>query len=120
MANPHMEMGGLYGSSKYKQLDVLPDHLKPKTLLFEKGTSIEKVLEKMFLSYINCPFIIKPDRAERGIGVKLITKLAELENSTPILQADYIIQEYVDYPLRPGCFFTECLMKKRRDPLIGH
>jgi hypothetical protein len=113
MANPRMEMGGLYSTSKYKQLSLLPDHLKPKTLFFKKDTSIDKIIEQTSLSNITYPFIIKPDRAERGIGVKLITHQAELENYSLMIEADFIIQEYVNYPFEAGVFFYRMPYEKK-------
>jgi hypothetical protein len=105
LANPRMEMGGLYGASKYKQLRLLPDHLKPKTLFFKNGTRIGQILKQIPLSNINYPLIAKPDRAERGIGVKLITDQVELENYNSSIKSDFLIQEYIDHPFEAGVFF---------------
>jgi hypothetical protein len=113
MTNPDMEMGGLYGASKYRQLNYLPDHLKPKTLIFKKENSIEKIIEQISVSDIKLPFIVKPDRAERGIGVKLIAGYAELESYIHATKADFIVQEYISHPFEAGVFFYRMPYEKK-------
>jgi hypothetical protein len=103
-ANPGIEMGGLYGASKFKQLRQLSDHIKPKTIYCTTGTDQKQILQVIKTSDIDFPIILKPDCGERGKGVLLIRNVHELEQVTA-LQADFVLQEYIDYSFEAGVFF---------------
>ncbi|MBA3901698.1 MAG: hypothetical protein H0X62_16100 [Bacteroidetes bacterium] len=103
--NPVMEAGGLFGTSKYKQLNFLSDNLKPKTILIHPGTFIGAVMEKLKREEITFPFIAKPDKAERGIGVELLHDLPGLEKYLKNVSFDFIIQEYISFPFEAGVFY---------------
>jgi hypothetical protein len=106
ITNPLIEAGGLFGSSKKKQLDYLPADLKPITILLLPNTSLDEVkilLDKNGISY---PFIAKPDRAERGIGVELIKTEEQLISYFGKANFDILIQEFIDMNVEAGVFYT--------------
>ncbi|MCC5928710.1 MAG: hypothetical protein JJU28_05640 [Cyclobacteriaceae bacterium] len=104
LANPGMEMGGLYGASKFKQLCQLSDLHKPKTIFCAAGTVPEQLTEALRKFDINFPLILKPDCGERGKGVVLIRNNDDLARQ-PTLQSNCVIQEYIDYPFEAGVFY---------------
>ncbi len=104
LANHGMEMGGLYGASKFKQLRQLSDQIKPTTVFCEAGTDSAQLLQAIEIAEISFPVILKPDCGERGKGVLLIRNDIELAQQ-PVLQADSVIQTYIDYGFEAGVFF---------------
>ncbi len=108
--NPDMEAGGLFGASKYRQLAYLPDFLIPKTILIEKNTNLEKILDKLQEAKIDFPMIAKPDRSERGKGVVLIKTRHELflnyhrHSDLNDANYDYLLQEYIEYGFEAAVF----------------
>ncbi|WP_339924898.1 hypothetical protein [uncultured Cyclobacterium sp.] len=105
LANPDMEMGGLYNCSKYRQLSKLPDALKPKTIFLQTGSSLESASKALILHGINYPIIAKPDRGERGTAVKVIGCTEQLENYLQESQSDVLLQEFIQSPFEAGVFY---------------
>lgn len=103
--NPGMETGGLYALSKYPQLCQLPDEDVPKTLFFGRPETSEVVLSAIRASGIGFPVIVKPDRAERGIGVEKINSQNELIKHLASIHYDFLVQEFVAAPFEAGVFY---------------
>jgi len=100
-----MSMGGLYGSSKYDALKLLPTENVPKTLLLHPGTSIEKVMEQMESTDLDFPLVIKPDQGERGKGIQLLENKEQLSVAITTHPTPFLIQEYIDFPFEAGVFY---------------
>jgi hypothetical protein len=107
ITNPLIETGGLFGASKARQLAYLSNELKPKTILFTANDSKESILNRMESENISYPFIAKPDRAERGIGVALIHSEEEFYKYLSSIRCDFIVQPYIDYPFEAGVFYIK-------------
>jgi hypothetical protein len=107
IANPLIETGGLFGSSKKKQLDHLPPELKPITLFIKQNSSLAEIQSTLESNKFSYPFIAKPDRAERGVGVELIKDDAQLTSYFEKAHFDTIIQEYIDMKFEAGVFYTK-------------
>lgn len=103
--NPGMETGGLYGLSKYRQLIQLSEEHIPKTLIFDRSKSPETVLSTIHDKGLRFPVIIKPDQAERGIGVEKINSEKELVKHLESIHYDFLIQEFVEVPFEAGVFY---------------
>lgn len=102
--NPGIEMGGLFGASKYRQLQHLSDECKPITLLFQPGIKLHVLKYTLYHHGISFPFIIKPDCAERGIGVHLVEDEVYLENILSDISYAFLVQQYIDYEFEAGVF----------------
>ncbi|MCC5932037.1 MAG: hypothetical protein JJU28_22520 [Cyclobacteriaceae bacterium] len=102
--NPEMEMGGLFGASKYRQLEHLSDDFKPITLLFQPGIASQDLLDKLNRAGIKYPFILKPDLAERGRGVHLVEDESYLKNLLTKVSYPFIVQEYIQGEFEAGVF----------------
>lgn len=107
-ANPALENGGLYNYSKFDAQNHFPQVNLPATCLIHSNEDIRLILEKVRTQQILFPFIIKPDKGERGKGVKLIINRNELEKyllDQP--REDYLIQEFVEQSQEYGVFFVK-------------
>jgi hypothetical protein len=98
-----------YGASKYKQQSYIPNQLKPKELFFSATSkSIDELAVLLQEGQITYPLIIKPDFAERGVGVRLIENEQELgDYLTKGLEGEFIIQEYINEQLEFGVFYVK-------------
>ena len=98
-ANPGIETGGLVGESKIKLLKKLPQSLVPPTVFVPHGEAIEKVHQALDHSGIQYPIIAKPNIGSRGFLVKKITSPSELATFLSQQHVDFLLQEYVAYPV---------------------
>src|SRR5689334_3720527 len=72
-SNPGIFAGGMMGESKFEVLSMLPEDVKPKTLLSKHGSSLEAVKKLMQENDLAFPVIFKPDLGERGWMVRRIS-----------------------------------------------
>ena len=111
-ANPDMEMGGLYNCSKYRQLRKLPPELIPKTVFLQSGTSFKMAQKALAKMAINFPLIAKPDRGERGTGVKVVENEEELATYLKRNSTDILLQEFIQTSFEAGVFYYRLPSKK--------
>ena len=109
-ANPSLPYGGLSIASKTKILERFKDRkqflhqqLIPRKMNFDD----RKNLAQSFLEAHTFPIIAKPDRGVVGIGVRKIDAEKDLDDILNIMPADYMLQQYCDYPLEYGIFFCK-------------
>lgn len=94
------------GESKSEVLNLVPDEVKPKTVLIKLPASREVVLEEMKKNALSFPVIFKPDLGERGWMVKRIHKEQEIDHYLAETKIDFIVQELVDLPLEFGVYYV--------------
>lgn len=104
-ANPVMENGGLFGTSKYNLHQYIPSHLTPKTILVYHKLSEQDLLKYMKNEGMAFPVIAKPDMGERGRLVKLLKNVDELNAYRERVHVEFIIQEFIDYSNEMGVFY---------------
>jgi hypothetical protein len=104
-ANPRIRNGGFIMESKKDIYDQLPAGVSPVTCYFESGTPPEAVWNGMEDCGLQFPVIAKPDHGERGLGVKKINDVAELEDYARRMPVAWLLQEYIDYPHEAGIFY---------------
>ena len=102
--NPSIEMGGFFGERKDEILDLIPQEYKVKGVPIYRKKSIEDLQAILSSNNLNFPLVAKPNIGERGEGVKIVRSKEELEAYNES-ESDYIIQEYIDYPLELGVLF---------------
>lgn len=100
-----METGGMYYESKWKIFQKIPSAFYPTTLYVDTHQSLEAIVLMMKGANVSFPIIAKPDRGERGFGVKKIDNISDLNNYRTIVRAPFLIQAYVDYPLELSVFY---------------
>ena len=98
-SNPSIETGGMFFESKWKIFELTPKEYFPATVLIYEDDDMGIIKEKMNATGIQFPAIAKPDRGERGWGVKKIASLNELADYKLSMGVQFLIQAYVNYPL---------------------
>ncbi|MFM9944102.1 MAG: hypothetical protein ACKVQB_02595 [Bacteroidia bacterium] len=105
-ANPGIDNGGLFGESKIEILNKFGDEYKAKTFFHKAGENIDNTLEILKTRNFELPLIAKPNIGERG---DMVAKVDEMDKLAEILKVndnkDYIIQEFVTYPLEFGVLY---------------
>jgi RimK-like ATP-grasp domain len=101
--NPSFERGGFQHYSKKKVLDLIPAAYKPTTFLATSTYDFLDVIKKNDLQF---PLIAKPDMGERGKGVVKIGSATEAVALAETIDCEHIIQDFVDYPLEIGVFYS--------------
>lgn len=94
------------GESKFDVLTLIPDPLKPKTVLIKLPASVTSVTKTMAAHGLTLPLIFKPDLGERGWMVRRIKTEQDIENYLREIKIDFIAQELVDYPLEFGVYYV--------------
>ena len=105
-ANPSIDMGGFFGERKSEIMDLIPSSYVVKSIhvtRIHSSDSLAKIIEEAELTL---PLILKPNVGERGEGVKLCLTIEDLF-AYGESQSDYLIQEYVDYPLEIGVLYSK-------------
>jgi len=105
-SNPSILTGGMMGESKYEVLKLVPDTVKPKTLLVKLPTTVTSITEMMRTSGLTLPIIFKPDLGERGWMVRKIRSEAEISQYLGEVKIDFLIQELVDLPMEFGVYYV--------------
>ena len=104
-SNPSILTGGMMGESKYAVLEMLPESLKPKTILIKLPTTVTHVTKVMHTSGLTFPIILKPDLGERGWLVRRIKNEQDIERYLMEIKIDFIMQELVDLPFEFGVYY---------------
>jgi hypothetical protein len=112
-ANPSIKNGGMAMESKNDIYNLIPDQYIPKTLLIERHASIDKILVMMALSRITFPVIVKPDIGMKGLGVQKIHNDIELARYNLKISKNYLIQEFINYPVEVGIFYARLPYEKK-------
>ena len=103
-ANPSIENAGFLLESKQQIYDLLPEGSYPRTVYCQKKLlmGLMNGLGRHGLSY---PVIAKPDIGQRGMGVELLKDECQLIRYAARSKVDFLLQEYIDYPLEIGVFY---------------
>ncbi len=108
-SNPSIEFGGMLGEKKSDIFPLLPDKYIPITKLIKKGEGKRSTIEGRKIGY---PLIAKPDVGERGAWVRKIDTENDLIAYTDSCPVDFLLQEFVDYPIELGVFFVRLPSKE--------
>lgn len=104
-ANPSIDNGGMSGESKWDILKNIPTSLLPATVFVRRGSSLPEIENLMRDANIHYPIIAKPDVGERGIQVNKINDDRQLTAYVNAASNDFLIQEFIDYPVELGVFY---------------
>jgi hypothetical protein len=105
-SNPSIETGGMFFESKWNIFKLIPEKYFPTTILVNETDTIVDIEMALKNSNIQFPIIAKPNRGERGWGVRKLKstlELTEYRNNTP---SEFLIQSYVDLPLEFSVFYS--------------
>lgn len=102
--NPSIDMGGFFGEHKDEILDLIPSSHKAVGIHVRSPKTIDELKQILAEYNLKFPVVAKPNVGERGDGVQIVRDIASLA-AYDKLKSDYIIQEYIDYPLELGVLF---------------
>lgn len=111
--NPKIEMGGFAGESKIGILNQIPKKYLPNTIYSYKLENIKKLRTKLKNQQIKFPCVAKPDIGERGLGIKICKNLDELIEYKQNANFDFIVQEFIDYPIELAILYYRFPDKKQ-------
>jgi hypothetical protein len=95
----------MFFESKWSIFKLIPKEYYPSTILVNKEDDVTVIAAKMKGAGIEFPIIAKPDRGERGWGVRKIASANELTFYKKAMKIDFLIQAYVHYPLEFSIFY---------------
>jgi hypothetical protein len=104
-SNPSIESGGLLGESKIDILNLINDAYKPVTVFVKRTWDVDIATSQFIHADLDFPVIAKPNAGERGWGVEKIETMAALQAYHQKSPVDYLIQEYIPFPLELGVFY---------------
>jgi hypothetical protein len=104
-SNPGIEMGGMFGESKFEILRRIHSDLIPKTIVVDHTSDVRTVLQKLSDAGYSFPVIFKPDLGERGFMVKRINNPNDVEAYLEKIHVRFLVQELVTLPFEFGVFY---------------
>jgi hypothetical protein len=104
-SNPTLTFGGFEGESKREMYDQLPPGTYPKTLLISHDIDFTKALRIVERNKFGYPFAVKPDVGMMGFMFRTISNEEEFKQYHELMPADYLVQEFVEYPLELSVFY---------------
>lgn len=99
-ANPGIPTGGFAGESKGAILHALEHGGAPVAaftiLAADAAPDVRALQAARFAESHGMPLVLKPDRGERGSGVRIVRTPEALEGAVRALTVDTVLQEYID------------------------
>ncbi len=110
--NPKIEMGGFAGESKMGIFNQIPKKYLPKTIFISKNQNFNDVQKIFKEKGIIFPCVAKPDVGERGLAVQVCKTINDIEKYMFKVKADFIIQDFIDYPMELAILYYRFPNKK--------
>ena len=104
-ADPCIDYGGFFGESKMEILRQIPKEYLPKTIFIEKQSDLKTIVDRLIQEDLVYPIICKPDVGERGTQVEKLYSNYDLVQYLSNVQADFIIQEFINYDIELGVLY---------------
>jgi hypothetical protein len=104
-SNPTLAFGGFEGEAKSNIYKQLPQELCPQSIYIHPSLPFGEVINKLRLSGISYPFVVKPDIGMMGLLFRKIETEQQLKIYHSQMPATYIIQEFVDMPCEVSIFY---------------
>ena len=104
-SNPTLTFGGFEGESKKEMYDQLPPGTYPKTILVPHTVTLNEAENMVAANHFAYPFAVKPDVGMMGFMFRTISNRKEFAQYHQLMPADYLVQEFVDYPLELSVFY---------------
>ncbi len=104
--NPGIDAGGFYGEHKTEIMKHISSEYLTKTILIPLGIAFDELPKLLINNDLQYPIIAKPNVGERGTSVAKIHTYEELHQFHETAKADYLIQEFITYPIELGVLFS--------------
>ncbi|MDQ2753691.1 MAG: hypothetical protein M3R72_11780 [Bacteroidota bacterium] len=111
--NPTLTFSGFEGESKREMYEQMPRNLYPSTVYVsaaEEPIYIAKHLQEAGISF---PFIAKPEIGTQGLMCRKINDMNELLRYHSFINANYVIQTFVDLAEEYSVFYIRYPNEKR-------
>ncbi len=82
----------------------MPAEYYPVTIFIPPGTPAADVISWVANAGIQYPMVVKPDRGMQGILFRIIENEGQLLTYHQLVPVEYIVQQYVDYPIEVSVF----------------
>lgn len=102
-ANPTLTFGGYEGENKMEMYNQLPEGTYPKTIFI--SCRISKPDLETLARQFSFPVAVKPDIARMGLMFRKINSLSALLTYHDRMEVDYLLQEYIHYPVEVSVFY---------------
>jgi len=103
--NPGMIFSGFAGYGKYDEIVKFNPELRPKTILIKVGDTFEQVEKEIEKEQILYPFVMKPNMGRTARDIFKIYNEKQLRKHILSMKEEYVIQEFIDYPLEFGILY---------------
>jgi len=107
-----LTFGGFEGESKEEMYNNLSKDYYPKSIYISPQKPFTDVLADLKSNLFSYPFIVKPKVGMEGILFRKIDNEAHLKTYHQQIPVDYIVQDFVDYPLEICVFYYRHPAKK--------
>ncbi len=104
-ANPTIRNGGFLGESKKDIFQLVPAHLQPRTIFFDKTCKPQSVMEQLMAGDFRYPLIGKPDMGGKGRGIKKLDDEMSVRKYAASAETNFHIQEFIPYEKEMGIFY---------------
>ncbi|HSU29375.1 MAG TPA: hypothetical protein VLJ68_13400 [Chitinophagaceae bacterium] len=104
-SNPSLTFGGFEGERKSEMYSQLPPGSFPKSIYISPTFSFEEVERLVISNNYKYPFVVKPDIGTMGFMFRTIDHVDQLRQYHHKMPSDYIIQEWITYPLEVSVFY---------------
>lgn len=85
--------------------EQLPVHLYPKTVYIDPSLSFTEASRLIREAGFTLPFTVKPDVGMKGILFRRIESWEQWSNYHQVIAVNYIVQEWITYPLEYSIFY---------------
>ena len=104
-SNPTLTFGGFVGETKHEMYGQLPLASYPSSIYIQPFSGFDKVKAQFIGANLNYPVAVKPDAGMMGLMFRKIDSDESLKMYHLAMAIDYIIQEFIDYPLEVSVFY---------------
>lgn len=104
-ANPTLTFGGYEGENKMEMYKQLPRGTYPKTIFIPISLPSSIVAHDVLSEGFSFPVAVKPDVGRMGLMFRRVNSLTELMKYHERMKVDYILQEFIHYPLEVSVFY---------------
>ena len=103
--NPGMKYGGAFDMLKFDVLQKIDPEYVPLGILVQSDSTEAEIIHSLNEKRLGFPVVAKPNIGERGKDVELIEDIGGLGSYLADRKGDFILQEYVDYPIELGILY---------------
>jgi len=112
-SNPTITFGGFEGEGKKEIYDQLPEKSFPVSVLASHKLTFEEVNQLLISKHLDFPLVVKPDVGAMGYLFRKFSNESQLRKYHSYVTIDYIIQEWIDYPIELSVFYYRMPDKKK-------